>query len=100
MPGCGDSTTRAVKTWLQLGGRRIDSANSYFNQDAVRKGIEASGVPRSEIFITSKVGPSNPLGYQDTLDQMQGILEKLNVTYVDLLLIHWPTYSPGPLSPG
>ncbi len=60
--GCGVHSENATQTWLKLGGRRIDSADSYFNQPSVGRGIKASGVPRSEIFITSKVGPSNPLG--------------------------------------
>jgi diketogulonate reductase-like aldo/keto reductase len=62
VPGCAAHSTNATATWLKLGGRRIDSANSYANQAAVRAGIQASGVPRSEIFITSKVGPSLTLG--------------------------------------
>lgn len=62
IPGCGERAANATQTWLKLGGRRIDSADSYFNQESIGKGIRASGVPRSEIFITSKVGPSNPLG--------------------------------------
>ena len=52
--------------------------------------LAASGVPREEIFLLSKVGPSQPLGYNDTLSQFSAILQEMNVTYVDSLLIHWP----------
>ncbi|XP_065829602.1 aldo-keto reductase Mvan_2161-like [Oscarella lobularis] len=84
----------AVSAWLKLGGRRIDAAFSYHDQVGVGKAIRESGIPREQIFITSKVGPGGvcggALGYNDTLDQMKDVLSSLNVTYVDLLLIHWP----------
>ena len=93
----------AVSAWLKLGGRRIDAAFSYHDQVGVGKAIRESGIPREQIFITSKVGPGGSgkggvpggaLGYNDTLDQMKYVLSSLNVTYVDLLLIHWP-YDPS-----
>lgn len=98
-PGCGAHTTAATKAWLQMGGVRLDNANSYYNEDSFAQGIIDSGVDRSQIFITSKVGPSNPLGYNDTLSQMKALLLSYKVSYVDLLLIHWPTYAPSELSP-
>jgi diketogulonate reductase-like aldo/keto reductase len=73
-----------------MGGWRIDSADSYGNQKAIGRGIKESGVPREKVFITSKIGPSQPLGYNDTLAQMQSIKAQLQVSYVDMLLIHWP----------
>jgi diketogulonate reductase-like aldo/keto reductase len=90
IPGCGEKATAAVTSFLKIGGRRIDSADSYANQKAIGKGIKESGVPREQVFITSKVGPSQALGYNDTLDQMQSIKAQLGVQYVDMLLIHWP----------
>eukprot|EP00049_Salpingoeca_infusionum_P017682 m.353992 g.353992 ORF g.353992 m.353992 type:complete len:364 (+) comp16891_c0_seq1:321-1412(+) len=89
--GCGDHSKQAVIDWLHAGGRRIDSADSYFNMPAIGEGIVASGVPRSEIFLTSKIGSTNAMGYNDTMSQIELIKQQTNVSYVDLLLIHWPT---------
>ena len=90
IPGCGAHATAAVSSWLKMGGWRIDSADSYANQKAIGRGIKESGVPREQVFVTSKIGPSQPLGYNDTLAQMQSIKAQLEVSYVDMLLIHWP----------
>lgn len=96
--GCGNNTARAVKTWLaDAGGRRLDSADSYFNQESVARGILESGVPRDELFILSKIGNTWPMGYNDTLTQFAGIQEKLGVDSVDALLVHWPTSKPNAL---
>ncbi|XP_062506389.1 aldo-keto reductase Mvan_2161-like [Corticium candelabrum] len=91
---------KSVSLWLKLGGRRIDGSFSYMDQVGIGRAIKASGIPRKEIFITSKVGPGGankngvqlggPLGYNDSLKQMEQVLGSLGVTYVDLLLIHWP----------
>jgi len=94
LPGCGEFTERAVKEWLDAGGRRLDSANMYLNEKSVGKAIKASSVPRSDIFITSKVGPVYALGYNETLNQFKQILANLQTDYVDLLLIHWPSALP------
>jgi 2,5-diketo-D-gluconate reductase A len=75
---------------MSLGGRRIDAANSYQDQGDVGRALAQSGVARSDIFLLSKVGPSLPLGYNDTLQQFSAILKEMNVSYVDSLLIHWP----------
>lgn len=77
----------ATVEWLKAGGRRIDTADNYGSRDGIGTGWRASGVPRSEIFITSKVDPS---GYNETLQAFAGILQSLQTDYVDLLLIHWP----------
>lgn len=82
-----DIAEKAVSQWLALGGRRIDGANDYHDQPGVAKAVNASGVARSDIFITSKLSPN---GYNETLKQMTKILSDLNMSYVDLLLIHWP----------
>ena len=82
--------SEAVYQWLSNGGRRIDTSLSYGDQVPIGIGIQRSQVPREDIFITSKVGPFDALGYQDSLDQFDAILSTLNTTYVDLLLIHWP----------
>ena len=85
----------ATVAWLKLGGRRLDSSDDYASRDGVGTGWVASGVPRSEIFLTSKV---DPYGYNETLDQFAGILTSLQTTYIDLLLIHWPGRSSGSYS--
>jgi diketogulonate reductase-like aldo/keto reductase len=78
--------------WLKMGGRRLDSADDYGSRDGVGAGWVASGVPRSEIFLTSKV---DPYGYNETLEQFAGILTSLQTTYIDLVLIHWPGRESG-----
>jgi diketogulonate reductase-like aldo/keto reductase len=82
----------ATIAWLKMGGRRIDSADNYGSRDGIGAGWVASGVPRSEIFITSKVDPS---GYDQALEEFTGILTSLQTNYVDLLLMHWPGQAPS-----
>jgi diketogulonate reductase-like aldo/keto reductase len=77
----------ATVTWLKLGGRRIDTSIEYFSRDGIGTGWVASGVPRSEIFITSKLDPSV---YDKVLEDFDVILKSLQTDYIDLLLIHWP----------
>ena len=90
--GCGVYTEKAVYTWLsQAGGRRLDCANSYYNHRSVAQGIKQSGVNRADIFILSKVGPTFPLGFNETIQQAMNILEELQTSWIDLLLIHWPS---------
>ena len=93
-----DVAEKAVGEWLNMGGRRIDASLNYRNEPGVGRAIKASSVPREEIFVVSKVGSEGPfanmpggaLGYNDTLVQVQPILDSLQTDYVDLLLIHWP----------
>ena len=89
--------TNITAVWLGLGGRRLDGADSYGDERAVATGIARAGfgaaANRSSIFLTSKVGPGGynfPLGYDDALDQAEGILRNYSTTYMDLLLIHGP----------
>ena len=93
LAGCGQFTQEAVNIWLSIGGKRIDAANSYQNQKDVGIAMTGSGINRTSIFLLSKVGPSNPLGYQDSLNQFDQILSDMNTDYVDALLIHWPVQS-------
>lgn len=88
--GCGAFARQAVGLWLAAGGRRIDAADSYQNQGDVGAALAASGVPRGDIFLLSKVGPSQPLGYNDTLAQFAKVKADMGVDYVDALLVHWP----------
>ena len=79
----------AVKNALRNGYRLIDGAAKYENEVAVGKAIKESGIPREEIFVTTKVWREN-LGYENTKKAFEDSLQKLNLDAVDLYLIHWP----------
>jgi len=87
----GKLAETAMTKWLNLGGRRFDDATSYYHQKATGRVIQETSVPRNEIYYVSKVGPSDPLGYNDTLAEAESIRKVAGLDYVDLLLIHWPT---------
>ncbi len=65
--GCGSYCVDAVKTWLSVGGRRLDAADSYDTQTSVGLAMAQSGVARSDIFLLQKTGSWNPMGKNDTL---------------------------------
>ncbi|WP_179018457.1 aldo/keto reductase [Winogradskyella forsetii] len=79
----------AVKHALLNGYRSIDTAAAYGNEDAVGKGIVASGIPRDEIFVTTKLWREE-LGYKTAKEAFEKSLKKLGLDYIDLYLIHWP----------
>ncbi|WP_394706429.1 aldo/keto reductase [Draconibacterium orientale] len=79
----------AVQFALQNGYRLIDTAAFYFNEEAVGKGIKASGIPREEIIVTTKLW-RDYLGYESTKKELKKSLKKLDLDYIDLYLIHWP----------
>ena len=85
----GEEVETAVKVALQNGYRHIDTAAIYKNERGVGKAIKESGVPREEIFITSKVWNTDQ-GYKTTLAAYEASLERLQMDYLDLYLIHWP----------
>ncbi|CCF54161.1 hypothetical protein NDA11_001703 [Ustilago hordei] len=78
---------KAVESAIKSGYRHIDAAWIYGNENEVGQGIRASGVPRSELFITTKVWCTYHRQPEACLDES---LEKLGLDYVDLLLVHWP----------
>ncbi|MBB3458915.1 2,5-diketo-D-gluconate reductase B [Rhizobium sp. BK313] len=75
---------------LEAGCRHIDTAQGYNNEQDVARAIKASGIPRSEIFITTKVKPEN-FGPGQVGPSIKESLEKLQTDQVDLLLLHWPS---------
>jgi 2,5-diketo-D-gluconate reductase A len=87
-----DQTERIVSDALEVGYRHIDTASLYGNEHGVGRAIDASGIPRDELFITTKLWNSDQ-GAQAALDAIDLSLEKLGLSHVDLYLIHWP--APG-----
>jgi len=85
----GEEVERAVRTALEAGYRSIDTAQLYGNETGVGKALKASGVPREEVFITTKVWNSSQ-GYESTLQAFEASRKRLGLDYVDLYLIHWP----------
>ncbi|MCU9613084.1 aldo/keto reductase [Caldibacillus lycopersici] len=85
-----DQAAVAVKKAIEVGYRSIDTAMIYRNEVGVGKAIREAGVPREELFITTKVWNSDQ-GYENTLRAFDESLERLGLDYVDLYLIHWPT---------
>lgn len=80
---------RCVLDAIKLGYRSIDTAQAYGNEEAVGNAIKKCGVPREELFITTKVWISNA-GYEKAKSSIQDSLKKLQTEYIDLLLIHQP----------
>ncbi len=79
----------AVKSAMEVGYRLIDTAAAYGNERGVGQGIRICGIPREEIFVTSKLRNAAH-GYKATLEAFDMTLEKLGLRYLDLYLIHWP----------
>lgn len=84
-----DETERAVEDALTAGYRHLDTAAAYRNERGVAAGIAAAGVPREEIFLTTKLWNSEQ-GFDATLAAFEASLEALDTDHVDLYLIHWP----------
>jgi Aldo/keto reductases, related to diketogulonate reductase len=80
---------RCVLDAIDVGYRLIDTAQAYGNEEAVGKAVKKCGVPREELFITTKVWISNA-GYEKAKKSIEESLEKLQLNYLDLLLIHQP----------
>jgi diketogulonate reductase-like aldo/keto reductase len=80
---------RCVLDALKAGYRSIDTAQVYFNEEQVGSAIQKSGVPREEIFLTTKVWLEH-YGYEQTLASVKESMRKLQTDYLDLLLLHQP----------
>ena len=89
----GNATYTAVRMAIANGYRLIDTAQAYFNEESVGEAVRESGVPREELFITTKLSSvwlSHQITYNRTLTLLQTSLRKLGMSYVDLYLIHSP----------
>ncbi len=89
----GEECTRAVQHAIKVGYRHIDTARMYGNERECGEGIRASGVKRSEIFVTTKVlhgAEWDNSAVNTVLPAIEDSLKRLQMDYVDLLLIHWP----------
>ncbi|AZV41445.1 aldo/keto reductase [Peribacillus asahii] len=85
----GSQTVQSVKKALEVGYRSIDTAAIYQNEEGVGQAIRESGIPRKDIFVTSKVWNTDQ-GYESTLAAFDASLKRLGLDYLDLYLIHWP----------
>lgn len=85
----GEVVASAVKNAIDLGYRSIDTAAVYKNEAGVGQGIADSGIPREELFVTTKVWNSEQ-GYESTLQAFEESRNKLGLDYIDLYLVHWP----------
>lgn len=84
-----DVVNEAVKSALSLGYRHIDTAQAYGNEEGVGKGIKESGVPRENIFITSKIAAELKT-YEEARSSIDESLKKMGLEYLDLMIIHAP----------
>ena len=92
----GPEAVNAVRWALEVGYRHIDTAQAYGNEESVGEGLRESGVPREEVFITTKFFPR----HSDPATEAQRSLERLGVDHVDLYIIHWPQGGPTWAWPG
>ena len=92
----GPECENAVRSALELGYRHIDTAQAYGNEESVGRALRDSGVPREEVFITTKFYPGN----EDPAREAERSLERLGVDQLDLYIIHWPQGGPTWAWPG
>ncbi|ORB79837.1 aldo/keto reductase [Mycobacterium timonense] len=89
-----EETESSVLAALEAGCRLIDTAASYGNEAAVGRAIAASGIPREELFVTTKLGTSRQ-GFHSAQESCKESLDRLGLDYLDLYLIHWPAPKLG-----
>lgn len=82
-------TERCVLEALSVGYRSLDTAQYYENEAMVGSAVRKSGIPRDEVFITSKLCQSRPT-YAQAMENVKGSLRRMRLDYLDLMLIHWP----------
>ncbi len=90
----GEEGVGAVTSAIEVGYRLLDTAVNYDNEREVGEAIRRSGVPREELFVTSKI-PGRHHGYDDAIASTRETLQRLGLDYLDLHLIHWPNPSVG-----
>lgn len=94
----GKECAKVVKEAIDAGYRMIDTAYSYQNEKSVGEGIRNTGVPREEIFLTTKIYMMGADGYAFAKNAFSKVLERLGVDYIDMYMIHMPlliTMGPG-----
>ncbi|GEN82713.1 glyoxal reductase [Sporosarcina luteola] len=84
-----EETVRAISYALEVGYKAIDTAAIYENEKETGEAVRQSGIPREQLFITSKVWNTDQ-GYDETLKAFEATLERLGMDYLDLYLTHWP----------
>lgn len=82
----GTECVRAVRWALELGYRHIDTAQIYGNEESVGRALRESGLPRDQVFVTTKFNPQR----NDPAAEAEHSLRRLGVDYVDLYIVHWP----------
>ena len=89
-----EETESSILTALEAGARLIDTAAAYGNEAVVGRAIAKSGVPREELYVTTKLGTSNQ-GYVSALEACKRSIDELGLDYLDMYLIHWPAPELG-----
>lgn len=92
----GRECVNAVRRALESGYRHIDTAQAYGNEESVGRALRESGVPREDVFVTTKFYPRR----RDPVAEVENSLKRLGVDYVDLYIIHWPQRGPTWAWPG
>jgi diketogulonate reductase-like aldo/keto reductase len=92
----GPECINAVRWALELGYRHIDTAQAYGNEESVGHGLRESGVPREEVFVTTKFYPAR----RDPVAEAERSLQRLGIDHVDLYIVHWPQAGPTWAWPG
>lgn len=87
--GNDEETAKIVKYALKIGYRQIDTASFYGNEVGIGNGIKESGINREDIFLVTKLW-NDDHGYDKTIEAFNKSLERLQVDYIDLYLVHWP----------
>lgn len=85
----GDTVINAVRKALEAGYRHVDTAAFYDNEKGIGEGLRRSGVPREEVFVTTKLWNADQ-GFDSTLKAFDRSIKNLGLDYIDLYLIHWP----------
>lgn len=84
-----ETVAEAVREAVKIGYRHIDTAQDYFNERGVGEGVRTCGVPREEIFVTTKLSAFHKT-YKDAVEAIEKSLNTLNISYIDLMIIHSP----------